>query len=117
MLQNVSLGERHMDMNRIRICVVSGGKLGLVTRNAEIERPEDRVSSDSDTAYHQFGTLLNTQHFHDFGSYISIPMLHLHLRSRTKKNSAVVLEIVKFTIVTLLSLAEHMPKRSLKYGH
>ena len=31
-----------------------------------------------------------------------------------RKNNAVVLEIVKFTIVTLLSLAEHVPKRSFK---
>ena len=44
-------------------------------------------------------------------------MLHLHLQSWTKKNGAVVLEIMKFTIVTLLSLTKHTPKQSLKIWH
>ena len=43
--------------------------------------PEETGVLHGTIPYHQFGTLLNTQHFHYFSSYILVPMSHLHLRS------------------------------------
>ena len=57
-------------------------------------------SMPGSTIYSLFGTPLNTQHFSHSVTHILIPVLYPHLRTRTKKNNAVSILIVRLAIVT-----------------